>query len=405
MADDVKIKFGGDFTDVSKGAGDAVSKAGGALSSWFNDFNKSTVASITSALALSAIFGKLTESMANTLKFSKGLDESFKRFGSGKNSQEFQLIARYGSEVGVSMEAVGRTMNYFAKVNDAAAKGSESHQSVLRALKFTQEEVSSGNVSAIEVLRRMADEYDKTGNEALSAQRAVQLFGLQGEQLSAIYKNGKINLDEFANSVQLMSDKTIEALARVERRKESFKRTMDGIFGGLLEQIGKEASENMGGLVALETWGGQYGETGGTAEQEGKSIGGQIYSQLKGDEDALREAIQQLTDRTEEWFASDEYKETANAAIKSIQFLINREKEVAKEKASTGPEGPPLLQAARVMSVSSLQDIGGGDVGSILSGTYQTSMLDAANKTAENTGKLVQETNKVPVSKPNNVAK
>jgi hypothetical protein len=57
------------------------------------------------------------------------------------------------------------------------------------------------------------------------------------------------------------------------------------------------------------------------------------------------------------------------------------------------------------MAVSSLQEIGGGDVGSVLSGTYQTSMLDAANKTAENTAKLVQETSKVPVSKPNNVAK
>ena len=42
MADDVKVKFGGDFTDVSKGASEATSKAGGALSSWFNDFNKSS---------------------------------------------------------------------------------------------------------------------------------------------------------------------------------------------------------------------------------------------------------------------------------------------------------------------------------------------------------------------------
>lgn len=403
MSDDVKVKFGGDFTDVSKGATEATSKAGGALTSWFNDFNKSTVASITSALALSAIFGKFTEQMANTLKTAKGIDEAFKRFGTGKSSQEFQLLARYGAEVGVSMEAVGRTMNYFAKVNDSAAKGSEQHRSVLRALKFTEEEVSSGRVSAIEVLRRMSDEYDKTGNEALSAQRAVQLFGLQGEQLSAIYKNGRINLDEFANSVQLMTDKTIENLARIERRKESFKRTMEGIFGGLLEQIGKEASENLGGAVVIENMG-QVGETGGTSQQEGRSIGGQIYSELKGDSDALRAAIEALSDYEEDdWFTTQAQYEAAAEAIKTIKFLQEKDKKAAE--TAPGKEGPPLLQAARVMAVSSLQDIGGGDVSSVLSGTYQSSMLDAANKTADNTAKLVQEAGKPPVSKPNNVAK
>lgn len=401
MADDVKVKFGGDFTDVSKGASDAVTKAGGALSSWWNDFNKSTTASITSALALSAIFGKLTESMANTLKYAKGVDEAFKRFGSGKSSEEFQLVARYGAEVGVSMEAVGRTMNYFAKVTDAASKGSESHRAVLRALKFTEDEVTSGKISAIEVLRRLADEYDRTGNEALSAQRAVQLFGLQGEQLAAIYKNGKINIDEFTKSVKLMGDQTIENLAKTERRIERFKRTMADVFGGLVGQIAKEGSENMGGMYALDAMQ-QVGETGGTPVQEGRSIGGQIYSDLKDDEDAMRAAIEVLKDyEPDDWFADEDKVAAAQEAIKTIRMLQDREKEKPKEQ----PQGPPLLQAARVMAVSSLQEIGGGDVNSILSGTYQTSMLDAAVKTADNTGKLVQDASKPTQSKPVNIAK
>lgn len=401
MADDVKVKFGGDFTDVSKGASDAVTKAGGALSSWWNDFNKSTTASITSALALSAIFGKITESMANTLKYAKGVDEAFKRFGSGKSSEEFQLVARYGAEVGVSMEAVGRTMNYFAKVTDAASKGSESHRAILRALKFTEDEVTSGKISAIEVLRRLADEYDRTGNESLSAQRAVQLFGLQGEQLSAIYKNGKINIDEFTKSVKVMGEATVENLAKTQRRIERFKRGVADISGIVAGQTGKEMSELEGGMTAFETFGGQYGQTGGTPEQEGRSIGAQIYSSIQGDEDAIAEAIRQLTDRTEEWFASDDYKTTASEAIKTIRMLQDKEREKTKEQ----PQGPPLLQAARVMAVSSLQEIGGGDVNSILSGTYQTSMLDAAVKTADNTGKLVQDASKPAQSKPVNVAK
>lgn len=401
MSDDVKVKFGGDFSDVAKGAADAVTKASGALGSWWDDFNKSTTSSITSALALSAIFGKLTESMANTLKHAKGIDEAFKRFGNGGSSKEFQLVARYGAEVGVSMEAVGRTMNYFAKATEAASKGAGNQRNVLLSLKFSEEEVRKGNISAIEVLRRMADEYDRTGLEALSAQRAVQLFGTQGEQLSAIYKNGKINIDEFTKSVKVMGDQTVENLAKTERRIERFKRTMADVFGTLVAQIGKEGSENLGGAVVIETMG-QVGETGGTAQQEGRSIGGQIYSELKGDEDAIRAAIEALKDyEADDWFADMDKVNAAQEAIKTIQLLQKAENEKPKEQK----EGPPLLQAARVMAASSLQSIGGGDVGSIMSGTYQTSMLDAATKTADNTKKMVDNQENRPLPKPTNVAK
>jgi len=399
VADDVKVKFGGDFTDVSKGASEAVNKAGGALSSWFNDFNKSTVASITSALALSAVFGKFTESLGNTLKTARGIDDAFKRFGTGKSSQEFQLLARYGAEVGVSMETVGRTMNYFAKVNDAAAKGSESHRAVLRSLKFSEDEVTKGKVSAIEVLRRLADEYDRTGLESLSAQRAVQLFGLQGEQLSAIYKNGKISIDEFTKSVTTMSDATIASMAKTDKRIERAKRTFAELSGLSFAEVGLEGSITKAEGTVVETMSGQYGQTGGTPEQEGRSIGGQIYSVLKDDEDALAKAIEMLRDyERDDWFTSEKKAITAEEAVKTMLFLMKDEKKAQ-------PEGPPLLTAARVMAVSSLQEIGGGDVSSVLSGTYQTSMLDAATKTADNTAKLVQDSSKPAQTKPVNVAK
>jgi hypothetical protein len=295
-------------------------------------------------------------------------------------------------------------MNYFAKVNDAAAKGSESHRAVLRSLKFSEDEVTKGKVSAIEVLRRLADEYDRTGNESLSAQRAVQLFGLQGEQLSAIYKNGKINIDEFTKSVKVMGDATIENLAKTERRIEKFKRAVQDIGGTIAGGLGQasskiEAAELIANLMDTS----KLGQSGATAEQEGKSIGSQVYSQLKGDPDALNKAIKMLRDEYEGFFVSSQTENTAKAALQSLQFEIEKSKKEEKPKAQ--PEGPPLLQAARVMAVSSLQEIGGGDVNSVLSGTYQTSMLDAANKTAENTSKLAAETGKTPATRPVNIAK
>lgn len=345
MSDDVKVKFGGDFSDVSSGATDAVSKAGGALNSWWNDFTKSTAASITSALALSAIFGKLTESAMNVMKYSRGIDDAFKRFGEGKSAEEFQLVARYGAEVGVSMEAVGRTMNYFAKATEAATKGTGNHRNALLALKFTDEEIKRGNISAIEVLRRMADEYDRTGLEALSAQRAVQLFGTQGEQLSAIYKNGKINIDEFTKSVKAMDKASLEAAANADRQIERAKRKAADIFATVL-QINDFLNP------------GPY-----------------------------------------------KYDERTGKVMSERQLRIRSEKEAAEAAKNNPKEGPPLLTMTRVMATSSLQTIGGGDVGSIMSGTYQTSMLDAATKTADNTKKLVDNQENRPLPKPASVAK
>lgn len=403
MADDVKVKFGGDFTDVAKGAESATAKAGGALSSWYSDFTKSTMASLTAAVALSALFGKLVENLMATSKYAKEVDDAFKRFGKGTGSDEFQRVAKYGKEVGVSMEAVGRTMNYFAKVTDAAAKGSVQHRNALMGLKFTEDEISSGRISAIEVLSRMSDEYDRTGIEALSAQRAVQLFGMQGEQLAAIYKNGKHNLVAFTEATKTLGDAQIEALAKTERRIERFKEGMKGVGATIMEQLGKASIFLEGRGVAKEVFKGTYGQTGGTEEQEARSISGQIYGELKGDKDAIASAIQKLKGIETSWFSSEKESRTAKLAQEGLYALMKKADEKPKEdKKETGP---PLLNNVRAMAVSSLQEIGGGDVSSVLSGTYQTSMLDAATKTAENTRKLAEEAGKAPQAKPTNIAK
>jgi hypothetical protein len=84
----------------------------------------------------------------------------------------------------------------------------------------------------------------------------------------------------------------------------------------------------------------------------------------------------------------------------SLKSQEERLAEEAKKKAT-----PPLLENVRVMAASSLQSIGGGDIGSIMSGTYQTSMLDAATKTADNTGKLLDNQTNRPLPKPASVAK
>ena len=404
MSDDVKVKFGGDFSDVAKGAGEAVNKAGASLTAWFNDFSKSTEASVLSALSLSSIFGKVVEGMSGALKTAKNLDTAFQRFGTGGSARDFQVLARYGEEVGVSIEAVGRTMNYFQKVQEAAKKGNESHIASLKSLGFTTNEINGGNISSIEVLRRLSDMYDKTGNAALVGQRAVQLFGVQGEQLAGIYKNGKIALDEFNKTVVTVSEDSNRRLANTQRNIDQLKRGGEGIFqsiGSFLGGVSK--SIEVKGVTAAVFGGGLT--AGGTEEQRGKSIANQIISDYGKNADDLRLAIEGLQSVIDLVPKGTEEAKVASAAIAQITQFMQSDAAKAAAEAAKKKEGPPLLENIKAMAVSSLQSIGGGDVASVLSGTYQTSMLSAAQDTAKNTSTLVDTAKAVPVTKPASVAK
>lgn len=403
MSDDVKVKFGGDFSDIAKGASEAVNKAGASMTAWFNDFSKSTESSVLSALSLQSIFGKLVDGMSAVLKTSKELDNAFQRFGTGGRAREFQVLARYGQEVGVSMEAVGRTMNYFSKVQDAAKKGNEAHVTSLKSLGFTSAEIKAGNISAIEVLRRMSDMYDQTGNAALVGQKAVQLFGLQGEQLAGVYKNGKIALDEFNKSAVTVSEEANRRLAKTQRNIDQLKRGGEGIFmgiGGFLGGLSRsyEFSSKMGENLM------QARESSEKPEQRGKTLANLALSDFSGSVEDMSDAIKWLREYASNGLTTREDSKMAIIAANRMEASLKSQEERLAEEAKKKAT-PPLLENVRVMAASSLQSIGGGDIGSIMSGTYQTSMLDAATKTADNTGKLLDNQTNRPLPKPASVAK
>jgi len=67
MADDVKVKFGGDFTDVPKGAETAVQSAGTIMGKWFGDYAKGLKDKLASAFSLDAIVSRFAEGFSASL--------------------------------------------------------------------------------------------------------------------------------------------------------------------------------------------------------------------------------------------------------------------------------------------------------------------------------------------------
>jgi len=378
--------------------------AGGALSSWYGEFNKSMTSSILGSMALSSIFGKFTAGVSEALHYFRELDLTMRRIGG--SGAEFQQLAGVGKQVGVSMEGVGRSLNFFNKYVGQAAQGSKTHTDALMKMGYTQDQIKRGEVSAIEVIAKMADEYDKTGNDTIVAAKAMEMFGRQGSQLIPIIKMGSEELKNMTKEMTVYSEETIRRLSETEHKMEKFKKTLEKVFyrapliglsnlsGGIeMEQLVDKSVEN-----AIEG--------GGTTKQSARSAYNYIKSEVGENTVALRDAMVEARKQYEstkgKLFASTERKETARELVDILNREIERiEKAPKKETAVEQAAGAAALTA------STLQNIGGGDISSIYSGvSVQEAQLAAQEQTAANTGVLASQAKEGPKpQQPVNVAK
>lgn len=385
MSDDVKVKFGGDFSDVSKGAKEAVSNAGSAMGSWFKDFGKSVEGSIISSFAATAVFGKIKDNIADALHYFRELDLTIRRVGG--SSADFQKLAGAGKQVGVSMETVGRSVNFLNKYLGQAAQGSKSHQQSLMQMGFTMDEIIGGNVSAIEVISRLGDEYDRTGNDAVVAAKAMELFGRSGSSLIPIIKLGREELKEMTKDMKVYSEETIRTASETQKNVEKMERAWSKFGRSMVESYSEYFVASQARSEAASAF--EQGIAGGgTEQQKATSTVQSIKSSVGDSQVAMRAAIETMIKMADE--SHGEYSRVAQLTIAPLQAALD-EMSKAKPKKAVSEE---MLQtsSAPALAVSSLQAIGGGDVASIFAGTYQDTMLaqttriaDATTKTAENT--------------------
>jgi hypothetical protein len=240
----------------------------------------------------------------------------------------------------------------------------------------------------------------------------MQLFGVRGKELSGIFKNGRESLEAFTKSMATMSRESITRLSEMQEKIERFQRKFKEIaydkpLGGYANYWQSREVEGAIGDVeknAFETnWVGvSTGKTsgGGTIAQQASSDANQVVSQLEGFLPAIREAAQYAKERSTWQGQSDETTAYMKELAKYLSLQVKKMEAGPSEKKA-GLEIPLVKE---LLTSSSLQAIGGGDISSVLSGTIQASMLTAMQETAANTGKLAAETGQ-PDPNPPNVAK
>ena len=403
MSEDVKVKFGGDFSDVEKNAESSTKKAGVSLEKWFGDFNKSVTKSIVSSLALSAIFGKWMSAAQETLDYFKELDRTIKQLGG--SSADFQRLAGAGKQFGLSMEQVGKAVQTFNKFLGAAGQGDKAKGSFLESMGFSPDDIKKGTVDATEVIMRLSDEFAESGNSAIIGEKAMKLFGEAGAALVPIIRSSREEIKAMLKDVTVYSDEAIRRLAEAAKRIDKAKEQLNKTF--VQEPLSTYASylaqrEGAGLVSAVFKDRESYGAT---PEERARRMAADIFSRTN-DKEVQREALsharygsQRLEGNILHRFFTGEERTTQWFALqKEMERLFNeinapKPPKKSEEVAEVGPSGVAALAA------SSLQQLGGGDIASVMSGLGANEVAENTKRTADGVQKLVEKNvDQTPVS-------
>jgi hypothetical protein len=395
MADDVKVKFGGDFTDVPKGAETAVQSAGTIMGKWFGDYAKGLKDKLASAFSLDSIVSKFVTGMGEQLEKFKEIDTLARKLNVTR--VELQQFAKLGKDFNLDMETMGRSIAYANKTLGAAAEGNKQAQDKLMRMGFTQKEVTSGNLRATDVLYKLSEAYEKNAKSG-NANRAANIlaidttstFGRAGADLVTVLKQGNEAMRERIKLMEVYSESEVKTGARlartIERQKARFEK---GVYGKPSAYVGAnlEANDVENMIVESEAQGwwetSPYSRGAFTDAAFGNSM--EYY---KNNPEKYKELISKLVKKGQkeginEEDLSDMFAQTAEIGPEGNKdFLLKISESIHELIPKTVDNALQSGPGAKALVASSLQEIGGGDIGSVMSGLGPNAIAENTLRTA-----------------------
>ena len=398
MSDDVKVKFGGDFSAISNGAEEAARIAGTSIQHSFTDAMKKGGTFLAGAFAVSSIATSIYSGLREAGEYFMELNKMIVR--TGVDAKELQVLGKAGKESGVGIETIGLALNKTNKFLAEAGKGSQSQLSILQGLGFATDATSLKSLKAIDVIYKMSDEIKRTGDTAKYAAVMMEIFGRGGQELIPVLAQGSERFKEIAESTKLFTAEEIKAGAAAEKAARAAGHAWDEVMRRITSTIGEhEIKENISDAIweAQHNVGANHGFRRATPEQQnaiieealraGRKLGLTNEETMKYAMDAYNgtSAYSLLLAGTKPGF---EQQEILKAIIEKVQeenenIDYSEDKEIADFSAGNKTSGAV---------VSSIQAIGGGDIQSIYSGSFQDSLLDNTSRTAQATEKIAATT-------------
>lgn len=398
MADDVKVKFGGDFSEIDKDAKSASKRIGTALGGWVGEYASDIKEKLKEAFSLEKIFSKYVDGVKAYFQKFEDLDTMSKKLG--VTAVELQQFGQLGKETGIEMEQMGQSIAYANRMI-GSMKDNDRIRKMMLDLGFSVEQVTSANIKSLDVLYKLADAYEKTketSGEVIAnnelAKNSSDVFGRSAYNLNGIIKEGTTALKERIETMKVFSDAEVKAGARAskmsKRGAETFEKYTYGAVASFIGTQGAKfeifdklkeimAKEGVDYSTALTTKGSQI-KIAESLTKEGKRMGL--------DASDLSELI------------SSRYNKIGRRLIAGsdekafIGFLVNNLNEIQKEidtKSNETKSGIGAFAGQTVLSASSLQQIGGGDVSSVLAGSTTQNIESNTLRTANAVEKIANE--------------
>jgi len=256
---------------------------------------------------------------------------------------------------------------------------------------FTQKEVTSGQIKALDIVYKLGEGFKKNGNEVITAAKATAAFGEAGNSMVDILRQGNEAIRERIRLMQIYSEESVRRGRRandlMERGEKIFYRET---VGASFKTIGDVAQNEQMRDIALKA-----GEDVGLKGRSPSALNSEEFKKFS---DAILKnaAAQGITAQD----VADYYKNRSLTGIgeanrltsgRIASFASSAALEEENMKKKQLGESRFLSSATPVLAASSLQQIGGGDVSSVLSGLYSSGIEDNTRRTAEATEKLANK--------------
>jgi hypothetical protein len=399
MADDVKVKFGGDFSEIDKDAKSASNRIGTALGGWVDEYSKETKEKLKQTFSLSNIAEKFFDGVKEYLQKFEDLENMSKKLG--VSTTELQQFGRLGKEMGVDMETLGKSIA-FANKAIGGMKDNEKTRKLMTDLGFSTQEVTSSNIKSLDVLYKLADAYEETkkkSGEVIAnnelAKHSSEIFGRAGYELNGIIKEGTSALKERIETMKIFSETEVKMAANANKMlKHAEEQIKNDVYGSIVTFYGRlAANTDLGGFT------GSGGLMGKTYEKTGledmdeamkspesiKKFAKELSRQGKRKGYDNEMLIQMLTTRQDWGVGGTEQEANFYSQIQEqLREMIKNE----IPSAITQESKPTNVGA---LAASSLQQIGGGDINSVMSGLANNDIADNTRRTAEATERIASQ--------------
>ena len=403
MADDVKVKFGGDFSEIDKDAKSASNRIGTALGGWVGEYAKEMKHKMKEAFSLSNIAEKFFEGVKEHLQKFEDIDNLAKKIGVTR--VELQQFGLLGKETGVDMETMGQSIAYANRMI-GSMKDNEKTKKTMLDLGFSVQQVTSANIKSLDVLYKLADAYEKNRKEFgetvannMLAKDSSELFGRSAYNLNGIIKEGTSALKDRIETMKVFSETEVKMAANASKMlKHGEEAIKEKVYGGLVTFYARlSANTDLGGFTgsggmmgaSLEKAGMQDLDEAMKSPESIKKFAKELSKQGKRKGYDNETLIEMLTTRMDWGVLGTEEEAKFYAQIQEQLRLMD-------QGANPQNVSAPMPSNVGALAASSLQQIGGGDINSVMSGLASNDVADNTRRTAEATERIANQESTTP---------